>query len=171
MYNAITRGIEPELIPACRRYGLDVVVYNPLAGGLFSGKYKLNEIPAEGRFSNVHPAMGTNYRNRYFRDNSFEALRIIQPVVEKHGLTLIETGLRWIVHHSKLDIKNGDGIIIGVSSIDQLKSNLRDLEKGPLPDEVVKILDDAWMVAKLTAPDYWHMKLEYTYDTVKVLFG
>lgn len=29
MYNAITRGIEPELIPACRRYGLDIVVYNP----------------------------------------------------------------------------------------------------------------------------------------------
>ena len=35
MYNAITRGIEAELVPACRRYGIDIVIYNPIAGGLF----------------------------------------------------------------------------------------------------------------------------------------
>lgn len=171
MYNPITRGIETELLPACRRYGLDVLIYNPLAGGLFSGKYRLGEIPKEGRFSN-ESALGARYRDRYFKDNSFEALRVIQPVVEKHGLTLLETALRWVHHHSKLKIRDGnDGIIIGVSSIDQLKSNLKDLEKGPLPEEVVKILDEAWLIAKPTAPDYWHMKLEYTYDTVKSLFG
>lgn len=39
MYNAITRSLDQELIPACKRYGLDVVVYNPIAGGLFSGTY------------------------------------------------------------------------------------------------------------------------------------
>jgi aryl-alcohol dehydrogenase-like predicted oxidoreductase len=39
MYNAITRSLEQELIPACKRYGLDVVIYNPLAGGIFSGAY------------------------------------------------------------------------------------------------------------------------------------
>jgi aflatoxin B1 aldehyde reductase len=174
MYNAITRGIETELIPACRRYGLDVVVYNPIAGGLFSGKYKLNEIPTEGRFSNRggESSIGSQYRDRYFKDSSFEALRIIQPVVEKHGLTLIETALRWIVHHSALKIKDGnDGILIGVSSIDQLKNNLKDVEKGPLPEEVIQVLDEAWLMAKPTAPDYWHLKLEYSYDTVQSIFG
>jgi aflatoxin B1 aldehyde reductase len=171
-YNAITRNIETELIPACRRYGLDIVVYNPLAGGLFSGKYKLDEIPSEGRFSNVASVMGTRYRERYFKENSFEALRIVQPVVEKHGITLIEAALRWILHHSKLRIKDGeDGIIIGVSSIDQLKNNLKALEDGPLPEEVVKSLDEAWLVAKVTAPDYWHLDLKYSYDTVQTIFG
>lgn len=62
MYNAITRSLAKELIPACRRYGLDVVIYNPLAGGLFSGKYKTSDIPAEGRFSNAVGTMGDNYR-------------------------------------------------------------------------------------------------------------
>ena len=38
MYNAITRSLEQELIPTCKRYGLDVVVYNPLAAGIFSGE-------------------------------------------------------------------------------------------------------------------------------------
>lgn len=172
MYNAVTRGIETELIPVCRRFGIDIVVYNPLAGGLFSGKYKLDEKPTDGRFSDVSAKVGANYRERYFRNSTFEALSVVQPVVEKAGLTLIETALRWVVHHSLLRIKDGnDGIIIGVSSLDQLKSNLKDLEKGPLPDEVVEALDRAWLVAKPTAPDYWHLKLEYTYDTVQETFG
>lgn len=107
------------------------------------------------------------YRGRYFKDATFEALSIVEPVVEKHGLTMPETALRWARHHSSLNMgKDGhDGIIIGVSSFAQLESNLRDIEKGPLPDEVVEALDKAWLVAKATAPNYWHLDLKYTYDT------
>jgi aflatoxin B1 aldehyde reductase len=171
MYNAILRNIETELIPACRRYGLDVLVYNPIGGGFFSGKIKLNEIPAEGRFAK-DAIMGEWYRDRYFQDANFEALRIIENAAKKYNLTLVETALRWIVHHSKLGIKGGnDGILIGVSSVGQLKSNLKDCEKGPLPEEVVKALDEGWAIAKPTSPDYWHMKLEYKYDTQKELYG
>lgn len=170
MYNAITRNIETELIPACRRYGLDVVVYNPIAGGLFSGKFKLDEVPAEGRYSDAGPT-GKMYRARYFKDGNFEALRIIEPVVKKNGLSLIETAFRWLVHHSQLKVKDGnDGIIIGVSSIDQLKGNLEYLERGPLPEEVLKVLDEAWLIAKPTSVPYWHLDLKYTYDTQKALY-
>ncbi|TVY40643.1 Aflatoxin B1 aldehyde reductase member [Lachnellula occidentalis] len=171
MYNAITRSIEQELIPACKRYGLDIVVYNPIAGGLFSGKYKTKDIPEEGRFSEVSKS-GQNYRQRYFRDGTFEALAIIEPVVEKHGLRMPEVALRWVMHHSALNIKDGnDGVIIGVSSVDQLDQNLKDLESGPLPEEVVEALDKAWSVSKGDQPNYWHLALKYTYDTRKALFG
>ncbi|KAJ5204597.1 Aflatoxin B1 aldehyde reductase member 2 [Penicillium cinerascens] len=171
MYNAITRNIEVELIPACRRYGLDIVIYNPLAGGLFSGKYKTHEVPAEGRYSDASTA-GARYRQRYFKDANFDALKIIEPVVEKHGLTLVETALRWVRHHSALNIDNGgrDGILIGVSSFGQLETNLRDLQKGPLPEEVVQVLDEAWLIAKPTSTNYWHLDLKYTYDTQEALF-
>ncbi|OQE00337.1 hypothetical protein PENVUL_c053G10387 [Penicillium vulpinum] len=172
MYNAITRNIETELIPACQRYGLDIVIYNPLAGGIFSGKYKTKDIPAEGRYSD-ESASGLNYRNRYFRDSTFEALNIIEPVVEKHGLTLLETALRWVHHHSALRMNNGgrDGVLVGVSSLSQLETNLADLQKGPLPEEVVQALDQAWLVAKADSPVYWHLDLKYTYDTQKAVFG
>lgn len=172
MYNAITRSIEAELVPACRRYGLDIVVYNPLAGGIFSGKYKSTEAPTEGRYSDRSGTMGSMYRARYFKDQTFEALRLIQPVVEKHNLTLLETAFRWLMHHSALKIKDGnDGIIIGVSSFQQLENNLKEVEKGPLPDEVVEVLDAAWMITKATTPNYWHLDLKYTYDTQEALFG
>jgi aflatoxin B1 aldehyde reductase len=171
MYNAITRSLGHELIPACKRYGLDVVIYNPLAGGLFSGKYKTKDIPQEGRFSNSSKS-GEMYRKRYFKDSTFEALSIIEPVVEKHGLTMVETALRWVVNHSALNIKDGnDGVIIGVSSLGQLDQNLKDCEKGPLPEEVVAALDKAWKVSQPDTPNYWHLDLKYTYDTRKALFG
>ena len=143
-----------------------------MAGGILTGKIRTKDVPAEGRYSDQAPS-GASYRTRYFKDATFDALRIIEPVVAKHGLTLAETALRWLHHHSLLNMKDGgrDGVIIGVSSFDQLKSNLADLEKGPLPDEVVKALDDAWLVAKPTTTNYWHLELKYAYDTQEALFG
>lgn len=172
MYNVITRSIEPELLVACRRYGLDVVVYNPIAGGLLSGKIKSKDIvPESGRFS-TESSTGKAYRERYYRDSTFKALQTIEAAVEQHGLTMVETALRWMVHHSKLKIKNGnDGILIGASSAAQLESNLSDLEKGPLPDEVVQALDQAWAYAKADTTNYWHGELEYAYDTREAVFG
>lgn len=148
------------------------MIYNPLAGGLFSGKYKLQDNPSEGRYSDAG-SHGPLYRGRYFRDATFEALAIIEPVVQKHGLTMLETALRWARHHSALRMDNGgrDGVLIGVSSFDQLKANLADLQKGPLPKEVVEVLDQAWLVAKAQSPNYWHLDLEYAYDTQKAVFG
>ena len=54
---------------------------------------------------------------------------------------MIETALRWCVHHSALRLANkggNDGIITGVSSFAQLESNLKDCEKGPLPRDGVR---------------------------------
>lgn len=167
----LARSIEQELIPCCRRYGMEIVIYNPLAGGLFSGKIKSADVPAEGRYSDNDPVTGRLYRKRYFKDATFEALRLIEPVAHKHKLTLVEIALRWCAHHSKLQIQNGrDGVIIGVSSFEQLETNLNDLEKGPLPDEVVQVLDEAWLITKATTTNYWHKDLEYTYDTQEALF-
>jgi aflatoxin B1 aldehyde reductase len=161
MYNAITRSLEAELIPACKRYDLDVVASNPIAGGLFSGRYKTKDIPKEGRYSDSVGKMGEMYRKRYFKDSTFEALQIIEPVVEKHGLTMVETALRWVVNHSALNFKDGnDGVIIGVSSLKQLDENLKDCEKGPLPQEVLDALDKAWLVSKPDTPNYWHLDLK-----------
>lgn len=152
------RAIEPELIPCCRKYKIDIVIYNPLAGGLFSGKIKSADIkPAEGRFA-ADTRIGDMYRDRYFKNSTFEALQLVEGVAQKHDLTLLEIALRWCTHHSELKTRSkggNDGIIIGVSGFSQLEGNLADLEKGPLPDEVVKALDEAWMIAKASGPTYF----------------
>ena len=140
-------------------------MYNPLAAGLFSGKYNSDEVPKDGRFSGPENSLGSMYRARYFKDASFEALRIINAVAEKNGLTLVEIALRWLVHHSALNVGPGgqDGVVIGVSHYEHLESNLRDLGKSPLPEGVLDALDQAWAVTAATEGTYWHGKLEYDY--------
>lgn len=86
--------------------------------------------------------------------------------MEKHGLTMVETALRWVVNHSALNVKDGsDGVIIGVSSLSQLDENVKDCEKGPLPEEVLQALDKAWLVAKTDQPNYWHLDLSKVFHS------
>ena len=95
------------------------------------------------------------YRDRYFRNATFDSLQLIEPVLQKHNVTLLETALRWCVHHSAFKVMDGnDGVVLGVSSLKQLDGNLQALEKGPLPGEVVPVLDQAWLVNKGTATRY-----------------
>lgn len=167
------------------------------ADSSFSGKYSAQDLsaqPSSGRFSDESRA-GAMYRQRYFKDTTFTALSIIEPAVKAAGLTMIETAIRWCLHHSALRVggtpgaaavasaegaagraagfarEGADGIIVGVSSQEQLQGNLADCAKGPLPEEVVKALDEAWAACKGNQPNYWHLDLKYTYDTQEALFG
>ncbi|CAE6517674.1 unnamed protein product [Rhizoctonia solani] len=111
MYNAITRAIEPELVPCLRKFGIRLVVYNPLAGGFFAGKLSgMEDVPQEGRF-NTDSAMGKMYRARYVKENYFTALESLKAVATAHNLRLTEIALRWCQHHSVL--KPEDGVILG----------------------------------------------------------
>lgn len=154
MYNAITRDMERELVPCCRKYGIRIVVYNPLAGGFFAGKVTAptDEAPKGGRFD-PNSKMGAMYRQRYLKDSYFEALKYLKGVADAHDLRLTEVALRWCEHHSVLTPE--DGIILGASSAAQLRQNCEDCEKGPLPEEVVKALDEACKMVGPSAPTYW----------------
>ncbi|KAH8929890.1 Aldo/keto reductase [Atractiella rhizophila] len=155
IYNALHRLVEPELFPCLRKFGIQFYEFNPLAGGLLSGAYKLSDAPTSGRF-NVETTQGRRYRGRYWNETYFEALKIVEPVLSTHGLTMPETALRWVNHHSLLKKEYGDAVIIGASSTQHIEQNLQDLEKGPLPEQVVKALDQAWEICKPVAAKYYH---------------
>lgn len=156
MYNALTRAIEEELIPCCRKFGISVIAYNPLAGGVLSGKYKSSNAPTDGRFSDVDPKIGQQYRDRYLKDTNLQALQLLEPLAAEHNLSLLQIAFRWCVHHSKLDVfGGGDGIVIGISSLQQLQANLDALEEAELPAAIVQALDSAWELTKPSCPLYW----------------
>jgi aflatoxin B1 aldehyde reductase len=156
IYNAIHRSIEPELIPCLRHYDMGFYAYNPLGGGFFTGQFKKEgEVESGSRFD-PNKWQGKMYRARYWNDSYFGALDIVRPVAEKHGLTLAETALRWMTHHSMLGREYPDAILIGASSTKHIEQNLKDLEKGPLPDDVLEALDQAWERVKPLCGKYWH---------------
>jgi len=158
LYNAIHRSVEPELFPALRKYGISFYEYNPLGGGFFTGRYKTQDTqPEPGSRFDVSKGVGSAkaYRNRYWNDKYFSALEIVEEAAKKHNLTIGEVALRWMSHHSALKREHGDAIIMGASSLAHVHENLLDLEKGPLPEEVVDALDTAWRVVDSRDIIYW----------------
>jgi len=156
VYNAIHRVVEPELFPCLRKFGLSFYAFNPLAGGFFTGRFSRDAAPEPGsRFDPTKP-QGQNYRARYWKEEYWTALDLIQAVATKYSLTLAEIALRWMNHHSLLKKEYGDNVLMGASSTAHLEQNLIDLEKGPLPEEVVTVLDQAWELVRPVASKYWH---------------
>jgi len=157
IYNALHRGIEAELFPCLRHYGIALYSFQPLAGGFLTGRYKRNTSDFEpgSRFDPkiAHSAL---HRGRYWNDAYFDAMDAIRAAAEKYGLTVAEVALRWVEHHSLMRSKLNDAIIVGASSAKHLEENLADLEKGPLPEDVVEVMEMAWLKVKAVAPKYWH---------------
>lgn len=157
LYNALHRAIEPELFPCLRHYGLSLYCFNPLAGGFLTDRYKRDtaEFEAGTRFDPKR-WQGKLFHSRYWNDLYFDALDIIRPAAKKHGLTESECALRWLAHHSQMKKEMGDAVIVGASSTKHLEHNLADLEKGPLPEEVVEALDAGWARVRGMELKFWH---------------
>ncbi|KAI0542590.1 NADP-dependent oxidoreductase domain-containing protein, partial [Xylaria digitata] len=173
LYNCLFRNIEEELIPACRRYGIAIDAYSPTGGGFLAGNItSVDADPVEGRYAKG--PMQHLTRGRYFRDGIVEGAGIIRRAAEEAGIPPLEVAMRWLVHHSALrggGDTGGDGVVIGFSKLEQLRENLDSLNKGPLTQDLLDALDQAWRAAKPDSGVYWQMPMVYTYDTQEALFG
>lgn len=151
IYNPLTRKAEMELKDCIKNYGLRFYAYNPLAGGLLTGRYgKYEDTPMDGRFTHR-----PNYQGRYWKKSSFEAVEMIKEASARHGFTSVEATYRWLSHHSMLCGDRGDAIIMGASKISHLKQNLKAVEAGVLPDDVLEAFDKAWSISKSECPEYF----------------
>lgn len=144
MYNLLGRRVESEYAECSARLGLTDITYNPLAGGLLTGKHRLEEAPQEGtRFTKPM------YRDRYWNPTQFAAVGKLSRVAEQAGLSLIELAYRWVLGQEMTD-----GMLLGASSLAQLQSNLAALDGGPLSRDVLDACNEVWAELRGVAPDY-----------------
>ncbi|XP_056294281.1 aflatoxin B1 aldehyde reductase member 3 [Pseudoliparis swirei] len=160
MYNAMTRRVETELLPCLRYYGMSFYAYNPLAGGLLTGKYHYQDKDGsqpEGRF--FGNTLAAAYRDRYWKQSHFEAIDVVLKALEAaygpEKPSMTSAAMRWMYHHSHLKGDLGDGVIIGMSSMEQLQQNLAAAEEGPLDDRVVASFNEAWNLVAHECPNYF----------------
>jgi aryl-alcohol dehydrogenase-like predicted oxidoreductase len=116
-YNLLYREIETELLPLCRDQGVGVMVYNPLAGGLLSGKYRSGQSPEAGTRFTLGPAAGI-YQDRYWQDAQFEAVETLKRAVVERGLELVSVAVAWVLEQPGVSTA-----IIGASRPEQLAAN------------------------------------------------
>ncbi len=151
LYNAISRKLEPELVPALRRLGLRLYAYNPLAGGLLTGKHaSYDAAPSEGRFS-----LRESYRKRYWKEPLMAAVADYAAACREADITPTAAALRWLAYRSRLDPAKGDAVIVGASSLVQLEENLRALSSDNIAEPVVKAIETAWERARPDSPEYF----------------
>ncbi len=151
MYNPLTRRAERELNACLDHFGMRYYAYNPLCGGLLTGRYgRFEDAPTDGRFTHR-----PGYQNRYWKKRYFDAVEIIREACDREGITMVEAVYRWMACHSMLREDRGDGIIIGASRLNHLRQNLETMKAGPLPEGIVEAFEQAWTVAAPDSPEYF----------------
>lgn len=78
----------------------------------------------------------------------------VLDLAEEHGISGHAAAIRWTAFHSKLDGRYGDGIIFGVSKIEQLHKTIDALEAGPLPDELAEAINEIYAMIEGAEPPY-----------------
>ena len=133
-YNLLFRQIERELLPLCAEEGIGVIPYNPIAGGLLSGKHH-HGTPTEGTRFTVGSA-GATYQDRYWHEHEFETVEHLRPLADEAGMSLVQMAVAWVLANPTITAP-----IIGASTPEQLDDSLKATEM-PLPDDLKQRLDD-----------------------------
>jgi aflatoxin B1 aldehyde reductase len=146
MYNLISRKVE-EIFPLLEEHNIEFWGYNPLAGGLLTGKYnnELNKNNENSRFKD-----NKIYQNIFWKD---EIINNLEDFFKLSNPT--EKSLQWLLKHSNL--KKNDKIIIGVSTLEQLKSNLNITNKNIVYSNVtVDYLNNFYYKFYNVSPNYYY---------------
>jgi len=134
-YNLLFRQIEREMLPFCAEDGVGVIAYNPIAGGLLSGKHDRRAPPPDGsRFTLGHA--GQMYQNRYWHDREFDTVEQLVSLAEQAGVSLVTLSVAWVLANGAITAP-----IIGASRPDQLDLSL-EAAQYVLDDELKARLDE-----------------------------
>jgi len=117
-YNLLFRQIERELLPLCEEEGLAVIPYNPLAGGLLTGKHTRTAPPAAGsRFA--FGTAGTTYVQRYWKEHEFDTVDAFVHLAADHGLDPATLAVAWVLAHPAVTAP-----LVGASKPEQLQASI-----------------------------------------------
>ena len=116
-YNMLFRQIERELLPLCQEEGLAVIPYNPLAGGLLTGKHARTAPPAGGSRFTLGTA-GATYVQRYWNDREFATVEAVVALAKDHGLAPATLAIAWVLAHPAVTAP-----LVGASKPEQLQAS------------------------------------------------
>jgi len=126
IYNAISRSIESELLPLCEEQGLGVITYNPLAGGMLTGKYRRGqELPENSRLKEL-----AAYHQRYYTDQALDLVEAFVAAAQERGVTPAQLALAWVLAEPRVTCP-----IIGARNLDQMNDTIQGLDITLTPEE------------------------------------
>ncbi|WP_163167703.1 aldo/keto reductase [Arthrobacter sp. Alg241-R88] len=131
LYNLVARRVEEEYLEFAATHHVHTMVYNPLGGGLLTGKHSFDAKPAHGRYGDSK--LAAMYTQRYWDRQLFDAVDELSRIAKDAGITLAEFSLRWLAY------RDGVGsVLLGGSKVEQLRANIAAVANGPLPADVLE---------------------------------
>ena len=127
-YNLLFRQVEREMLPYCEEDGVGVIPYNPIAGGLLSGKHSGSAPPPEGSRFTLGWA-GQMYQERYWNERAFETVEALRKLADQAGTSLVTLSVAWVLANKAITAP-----IIGASRPQQLDASLAAAEYKLDPD-------------------------------------
>ena len=134
-YNLLFRPFERDLLPMCEEEGVAVIPYNPIAGGLLTGKHEREAGPGEGTRFTLGNAAGT-YQDRYWHDREFDTVDALRPLAEEAGTSMTTMAVSWVLANPAVT-----SAIIGASRPEQLADSLAAVDK-PMDADLKARLDE-----------------------------
>ncbi len=138
LYNILLRQLDVEYFPFASRYKLHTTVYNPLAGGLLSGRHSRDGSTQKGsRFDR-----NRLYQGRYFTDAMFDRVDALADLAKAEGMSVLELSYAWLAGAAGVD-----SILLGPASVSQLEEGVTACRRGLSPEVrgVVDALHRTWM--------------------------
>ena len=135
-YNLLFRAYERDLLPMCAEERIAVIPYNPLAGGMLTGKHDGAAPPPAGSRFTLGEA-GPRYQDRYWNRREFETIEALKPVAAEAGMSMTRMAMRWVLSNPAITAP-----IVGASRPEQLLDSLAAAAEGPLPADLKSRLDD-----------------------------
>ena len=118
-YSILTRGIEADVLPTCRRYGIGVIPWSPLQGGWLSGRYRKGTDVA-GPVSAARQRLANRYDlSMPENQRKLDAAERLAQLAEETGITLIQLAIAFVLNHPAVTAP-----IIGPRTMDHLESQL-----------------------------------------------
>jgi aryl-alcohol dehydrogenase-like predicted oxidoreductase len=117
-YSLLFREIERELLPLAAEEGVGVIPYNPLAGGLLTGKYKAGSKPEERTRFTLGTA-GSTYQDRYWNERCFATVAQLHALASEAGVPLATLSVAWVLAHPQITAP-----LLGASRPEQLDATL-----------------------------------------------
>jgi len=117
-YSLLFREIERELLPLASEEGLGVIPYNPLAGGLLTGKYKPGSKPEENTRFTLGTAGGM-YQDRYWNERSFNTVTQLHKLADEAGVPLATLAVAWVMANPLITAP-----LLGASRPEQLEATI-----------------------------------------------
>jgi aryl-alcohol dehydrogenase-like predicted oxidoreductase len=135
-YSLVQRAVEDEFVPLGTRYGMGLMCWSPLAGGMLSGKYKPSQgkpAEGEGRLKTVEGSNNPSFPK--WTERNWAIVEELEQVANQLGRSMAQVAVNWVANRPGVA-----SVIVGATKLPQLEDNLTALDFS-IPRELAERLD------------------------------